>query len=63
MRATSPKPLFRPGEPFTWNLPSVYSRSASLASRRWAAIFLPFSLIFWMEAWTAAPPTAVDRLP
>ena len=51
------------GEPLTWNLPSFHSRSASLASSRWAASFLAFSFTLRAAIFTAEPQTAVVRLP
>ena len=51
------------GEPFTKKLPSSYSISSTAASSRCAAIALPFSLSLRAPSATAAPPTAVVRLP
>jgi len=51
------------GEPFTTNWPPTYSMSLGFASSRWAAIFLPFSLILSSDITMAVPPTEAERLP
>ena len=51
------------GAPRTKKRPSAYSMSSVAASSRWAASALDFSLIFRVARATAAPETAVVRLP
>ena len=63
IRASSPKVFPLSGEPFTANFPSCHSRSASLASSRWAAIFFALSFTRCAATFTALPHTAVVRLP
>ena len=51
------------GEPFTKNLPSSYSMSSTDASSRCAASTFALSRILRTASASAAPPTAVVRLP
>ena len=51
------------GDPRTKNRPSSYSMSSVAASSRCAASAFDFSLIFRAATATAAPDTAVVRLP
>ncbi len=53
--------LNRSGEPLTLNLPGSHSRSSSLASSRWAAIFRAFAWILRAATAVAAPATGVER--
>ena len=50
-------------DPATVNLPSLNSMSASAASRRCAAIFLPLATILSSALMIAVPPTASEREP
>jgi len=61
--ATWPNGIAFWGEPLTTNWPPTYSMSLGFASRRWAAIFLPFSLILSSDITIAVPPTEAERLP
>ena len=49
--------------PFTLNLPPANSRSSTLASSRWAAIGLAFSMTLSAARTTASPPITSDRDP
>ena len=55
--------LFARSVPLTVKLPSLKSMSASLASSRCAAIFLPLAMIFSAALTIAWPPTAIEREP
>ena len=57
-----PGKFFVKGAPFTKNFPFCHSRSASLHSRRWAAIFLALSRILRAAIAVAAPDVGVLRL-
>jgi len=49
--------------PLTEKLPPANSMSSTDASSRWAAIFLPFSMIFSDALTMALPPTDSEREP
>ncbi|MND00064.1 hypothetical protein D3C83_185580 [compost metagenome] len=49
--------------PATLNTPLAYSMSASAASSRCAAIFLPLAMILSSALTIAVPPTAMEREP
>ena len=51
------------GEPLTVNFPPPNSTSSSLASSRWAAMRLAFSMTLPVALWMATPPTTSDREP
>src|SRR5262245_65801913 len=50
------------GAPLTENLPGSHSRSLSLTSSRWAAIFFALSRILRAASAQAAPEAGVERL-
>jgi hypothetical protein len=51
------------GEPFTVKLPPANSRSSSLASSWWAAIFFALSITLSHASAMATPPTGSEREP